>query len=546
MKIYGFFIIDNLRITHIMVVVILKSAYHIKDEDYRMAIIQIKEYIEKANSYKRNLKTTKVTPKSTAEIVKDETAFQKLKIVVRDELSLPFILNSGESILLDFGDHCVGYLNYSLDSYGGLLVCDSPVKLKFSFGEFPYEIVKPESEYKGDLGNGWFQREERLAAMMPYSGRLDRRYSFRYLLIERKDNAFFPIALTDIFAECESAVDINSVASIKIGDELLEKIYNTSIKTLKECEQDVFEDGPKRDRRLWLGDLRLQALTDYKTFKNYDLVKRCLYLLAGYRVESKKVSSCLFPNSPPYIDDMDDWIFIDYCLFYIACLYDYYKSCGDKETVADLYEVALEQVEIMAKSLNDNGDTEYKPFVDWCPDLDKKLSLIGIYLYNLRFFKKITQLLCKDFGWIECEIQRVSNILLKYYNRDNGLFVSESGQVSQHSQIWAVLSGVLPMEENIKLINRVEQLDTEFNMRTPYMMHYYIEALYNCTLSEKAIDKVKAIWGKMLDCGYDCFPEVFNEKNDFESPYNAPEFNSACHAWSCTPAYWIDRYVNGE
>ena len=29
----------------------------------------------------------------------------------------------------------------------------------------------------------------------------------------------------------------------------------------------------------WLGDLRLQALANYGTFRNFDLVKRCLYLL---------------------------------------------------------------------------------------------------------------------------------------------------------------------------------------------------------------------------------------------------------------------------
>lgn len=31
-----------------------------------------------------------------------------------------------------------------------------------------------------------------------------------------------------------------------------------------DCMQSVFEDGPKRDRRLWLGDLRLQALASLK------------------------------------------------------------------------------------------------------------------------------------------------------------------------------------------------------------------------------------------------------------------------------------------
>ena len=38
-----------------------------------------------------------------------------------------------------------------------------------------------------------------------------------------------------------------------------------SQRTLRDCMQTVFEDGPKRDRRLWLGDLRLQALANYAT-----------------------------------------------------------------------------------------------------------------------------------------------------------------------------------------------------------------------------------------------------------------------------------------
>ena len=51
-------------------------------------------------------------------------------------------------------------------------------------------------------------------------------------------------------------------------------------KTLKGCMQDVLEDGPKRDCRIWLGDLRLQARANYYTFKNYDLTKCCMYIFA--------------------------------------------------------------------------------------------------------------------------------------------------------------------------------------------------------------------------------------------------------------------------
>ena len=53
----------------------------------------------------------------------------------------------------------------------------------------------------------------------------------------------------------------------------LKKIDLIAVNTLKNCMQRVFEDGPKRDRRLWIGDLRLLALTDYATFNNTALIK---------------------------------------------------------------------------------------------------------------------------------------------------------------------------------------------------------------------------------------------------------------------------------
>ena len=80
-------------------------------------------------------------------------------------------------------------------------------------------------------------------------------------------------------------------------------------------------------------------------------------------------------------------------------------------------------------------------------------------------------------------------------------------------------------------------------MRTPYMMHYYIEALYNSGLTSEALGFIKDKWGRMTDAGFDCCPEIFNTDNQFESPYNAPEINSACHAWSCTPAYWLKKLL---
>lgn len=120
-------------------------------------------------------------------------------------------------------------------------------------------------------------------------------------------------------------------------------MHKVSLRTLQNCMQSVFEDGPKRDRRLWLGDLRLQALVNYRTFKNYDLVKRCLYLFAGQTKDNGQVGACLFIE-PQII--VDDTFLLDYSMFFGASLLDYYEATKDEETLRDLSTCAYRQMEI--------------------------------------------------------------------------------------------------------------------------------------------------------------------------------------------------------
>ena len=100
------------------------------------------------------------------------------------------------------------------------------------------------------------------------------------------------VRLLRIHAEAVSSADESRLlpfAPRNADDEALDRIAR---RTLRDCMQTVFEDGPKRDRRLWLGDLRLQALANYATYRNYDLVKRSLYILAGTATDKGLVGTC--------------------------------------------------------------------------------------------------------------------------------------------------------------------------------------------------------------------------------------------------------------
>ena len=49
-------------------------------------------------------------------------------------------------------------------------------------------------------------------------------------------------------------------------------------------------------------------------------------------------------------------------------------------------------------------------------------------------------------------------------------------------------------------------------------------------------------WGGMVEKGADTFWEAYDPRNDYISPYNFHPLNSYCHAWSCTPVYFIHTW----
>ena len=79
-------------------------------------------------------------------------------------------------------------------------------------------------------------------------------------------------------------------------------------------------------------------------------------------------------------------------------------------------------------------------------------------------------------------------------------------------------------------------------MNTPYMMHHFIDALISVGQTSRAVQEIKKYWGGMVQAGADTFWELYDPKRPDFSPYGSKLINSYCHAWSCTPAYFIRKY----
>ena len=75
------------------------------------------------------------------------------------------------------------------------------------------------------------------------------------------------------------------------------------------------------------------------------------------------------------------------------------------------------------------------------------------------------------------------------------------------------------------------------------MQHFYVEALLHTGMKREAFEHLKSYWGAMLKEGDVTYGEVFDPETPDYSPYEDKAIESRCHAWSCTPSYFIRRHL---
>ncbi|MCD8119595.1 MAG: sugar hydrolase [Lachnospiraceae bacterium] len=306
-----------------------------------------------------------------------------------------------DTLLIDFGNHYVGYVTLDLGFTGSHP--DAPVWLKIQFAEHADELKEDVEQYHGWISKGWIQTEQIHVDELPCRLSLPRRYAFRYVKITALDVSMkFRLTVNQVSCQAVSSADESRLEAFCGGgfagteqDILLDKI---ACRTLHNCMQTVFEDGPKRDRRLWIGDLRLEALANYQTYHQNDMVKACLYLFAGSTYDNGQVSACIFLN--PQIE-ADDTKMFDYSLLFIAALRDYWKETGDWQTLCELYPTAVRQWEIAGEqfdreNLVRDGDSLGWCFVDWNLKLNKQASAQAIYIYCAKALEEMTREICNN------------------------------------------------------------------------------------------------------------------------------------------------------
>ena len=508
-------------------------------------------WLKKAEEAKPVLHETVYRPQFIVKSVQDPNAFQGWRMEKSGEISELYTnsFKKVKEVTVDFGKHITGYYTFHLKTTKGAQ--DAPVRIKFTFGEVPAELNTPLDPWEGTLSRAWMQDEIETITQVDQDITIPRRISGRYMKIELLAGApDFDFALSDMyFTALSSAKDVKTTLSADVSQEMKD-INDIAIETLKECMQTVYEDGPKRDMRLWIGDLYLESLANQYSFQNHALTKRCLYLLAGLAADNGILHANVFEKPEPHPQYGSHCL--TYSLLFNVTLLEYLKATNDMETACDLWTVVKRQVEDAQSYLDDNYIFNANKrgsvwlFFDWRDGLDVNTAIQGLMIFALDKSYELAQLIGKENevkNWPNVSKNMTKAARQELYDKKTGIFYSgHQKQVSCMSQMWMILSGVLNQSESQKALRTVLSMEETVYPVAPYAYHYLIEAMVKCGMKEEARRSLINYWGTMVEKGADTFWEVWDSKNEYLSPYNAFPVNSYCHAWSCTPVYFIHKY----
>lgn len=519
---------------------------------------QQQAWLQKAEASKPVLNKTTHHPVREVKIVADANAFQGFKAVedgdINDLYSKSF--KKKKEVIVDFGKHLVGNVSFKIKDIGPMQ--DAVLRFKVTFGEIPSDLGLPVEPYTGSLSRGWMQDFQ---CDVSYDGcyTFNRRITARYMKIEAVGTSIYSdFCFDNITFEATTSAGKSKAQLASTTPQIFKDIARVSENTLKDCMQGVFEDGPKRDQRLWMGDLYLEALANTASFKEYNVTKRCLYLLAGL---ANPDNGLLYSNMVEYPKPhAQQTFFVDYALSYILTLNDYLKATGDTETARDLWPVVKNQINtILAKAIDNNhlyANTGYQykgmmvsiVFFDWAPvTLDNHAAIQGLLAHSIDCAYNIAKVIGKtdDVKAYPATAKQLRKAGYKaYWDAKKQMVVSgKERQESYTATSWAVLGDLIKGNEAQKAIRNVMHSNTAIKPGTPYANHFLVAAMLHCGMNNEAKKYVEDYWGGMVQLGADTFWEYYVPDNHLFSSYNGYTLlNSYCHAWSCTPIYFIVNY----
>ena len=347
----------------------------------------------------------------------------------------------------------------------------------------------------------------------------------------------------------EELCPLSRAGSFRCSDELLNRIWDVSARTLEITSRELYIEGAKRDRWTWSGDARQSYLMGYYLFSESWLAKDTLFYQRG---------------GDPVVMHINQ--IMDYTFYWFMSVREYYLYTGDRLFLEQVYDRMVSLMDFAIGRLDAKGRPHDRPgdwmFIDWAP---KPLHNTGgvtsfeqmLLVEALDTMAEVSAVIGRGdkAAYRERAAKLRAEIVPLFWSKEKGALMhllkddgTLDAQLTRYPNMFGLAWGYFDDAQRESVLKNVMFNDSVMKIQTPYMRFYELEALCRLDLRKRVLDEVRAYWGGMLDEGATSFWELYNpdEKGDAKyAMYKRPFGKSLCHAWGAGPIYLFGRYVLG-
>ena len=337
---------------------------------------------------------------------------------------------------------------------------------------------------------------------------------------------------------------------------LAKRIWDTSVRTLRLCMHEHYEDCPWREQALYGNDARNQMLCGYHAFgPDNRMPELAMQVHARGLREDGWLEMCMPAKISITIPSFT------FC--WVMSVADNYKYRRDPAFVRQMMPTVGKILDKRLAELRDGllpcpEGKPYWQFYEWAKDLSGSLSgKKAVRIGELRVESPLNLFLvlaleagatCADAvgdpaasgRWRQAAARLRSEIASRFWNAEKCQLegsLTDKMQASELVQSLALLAGVVPEASKAAVVRKL-MTRSEWTEITLSQTLYKYEALIAAggEAATAAVRMMEAEWAKMLDAGATSFWEM---REGWPAFGNA---GSLCHGWSAVPAYIYGEY----
>lgn len=231
-------------------------------------------------------------------------------------------------VTFDFGLETIGYLE--VEAY-----CPAERRLRIVTAE-SYDSLDSDPWWHG--ANTFQLRRGKNRIVDPF------RKGFRYVRLELDRPARATISSIHNRRPGQA---LSGRGFFRCSDSLINRIHEVSLHTVSLCTQKFLEDGIRRDRLLWTGDLYPMADIMYLQLGKANLVREGLVSFARHT----NADGIIQPSFPW----KTRWVMADYVMWWILALSDYCRNTGDLSVLDEVRQTLKRQEKWLRKRVSPEG-----------------------------------------------------------------------------------------------------------------------------------------------------------------------------------------------